>query len=451
MKSCTLFSVLFLTTTSIAQQKDASRGPYNILPNGVVDGVAIKDEVPVRSAVEYEFVRSSDLVWNKRVFSRIDAREKINHEIFFPFDFIPDEISSGNAWEVPREVGEIDNPTWIKHAERYSLWTIIMKHIFLGDLRVYDVSDTSFLVEEDGYKFKYPVNPSIPGSSCKGKFFVSGGDGKYRNKIIKRVSSGSGGKDWPFQLADGTDWQLKKTDMNESAKDMLNRLKSQGEPDFQQPPAQYSDPVDLLLADPELFAKFEAQYAETQKDQTIKQPLKVKFITSASITAYNIKEDWFFDKERSLLDRRIIAIAPIGRYDAKKYEEAKKLNEPFKRFDNFVFVNDRDLTTVNSGVLVKSDMSPFNDPVVELELFWLYFPELRNVMVNYYIYNDQNDSQWMSFDDMFWKRRFNAQIYRVSDKFDREIEDYKFGVDALYEAERIKEQIREWEINVWNY
>jgi hypothetical protein len=57
----------------------------------------------------------------------------------------------------------------------------------------------------------------------------------------------------------------------------------------------------------------------------------------------------------------------------------------------------------------------------------------------------------MSFDDMFWKRRFNAQIYRVSDKFDREIEDYKFGVDALYEAERIKEQIREWEINVWNY
>ncbi|HBW85546.1 MAG TPA: gliding motility protein GldN, partial [Crocinitomicaceae bacterium] len=44
-----------------------------------------------------------------------------------------------------------------------------------------------------------------------------------------------------------------------------------------------------------------------------------------------------------------------------------------------------------------------------------------------------------------------AQIYRVSDKFDREIEDYKFGVDALYEAERIKEQIREWEINVWNY
>jgi hypothetical protein len=39
----------------------------------------------------------------------------------------------------------------------------------------------------------------------------------------------------------------------------------------------------------------------------------------------------------------------------------------------------------------------------------------------------------------------------VSDKFDREIEDYKHGVDALYEAERIKDDIRKWEIDVWNY
>ena len=30
--------------------------------------------------------------------------------------------------------------------------------------------------------------------------------------------------------------------------------------------------------------------------------------------AYNIKEDWFFDKERSILDKRIIAIAPVAKY-----------------------------------------------------------------------------------------------------------------------------------------
>ena len=72
-------------------------------------------------------------------------------------------------------------------------------------------------------------------------------------------------------------------------------------------------------------------------------------------------------------------------------------------------------------------------------------------MVQYYVYNDKSDAQWMSFDDLFWKRQFNAQIYKTSDKFDREIEDYKYGVDALYEAERIKDEVRKWEIDVWNY
>jgi hypothetical protein len=54
-------------------------------------------------------------------------------------------------------------------------------------------------------------------------------------------------------------------------------------------------------------------------------------------------------------------------------------------------------------------------------------------------------------DDLFWKRKFNSTVYKVSDKFDREIQDYKFGVDALYEAERIKEEIRTWEHDVWNF
>jgi len=139
-----------------------------------------------------------------------------------------------------------------------------------------------------------------------------------------------------------------------------------------------------------------------------------------------------------MLDRRIIAIAPVVHAETDSSDGSIK--------QVFFYVNGERSAIDATGIL-----SSYNGNVVERELFWLYFPELRNVMVNYYIYNDQNDSQWMSFDDMFWKRRFSAQIYRVSDKFDREIEDYKFGVDALYEAERIKEQIREWEINVWNY
>jgi hypothetical protein len=65
---------------------DIQRGPVNIPADGVIDGVVVKEEVPVRSRVEYEFVRHADYVWSKRLFSRIDAREKTNQPLFYPYD-----------------------------------------------------------------------------------------------------------------------------------------------------------------------------------------------------------------------------------------------------------------------------------------------------------------------------------------------------------------------------
>ena len=70
---------------------------------------------------------------------------------------------------------------------------------------------------------------------------------------------------------------------------------------------------------------------------------------------------------------------------------------------------------------------------------------------NYFVYNEANDAQWMSFDDLFWKRRFNAVMYKESNVYDRTIDSYKNGVDALHEAERIKEEIRTIEHDVWNF
>ena len=71
-----LLVLLSVLTFAVQAQDRPQRGPYNTLPGGVVDGVAIQDEVPVRAKVEYEYVRANDVAWQKRVFSRIDAREK---------------------------------------------------------------------------------------------------------------------------------------------------------------------------------------------------------------------------------------------------------------------------------------------------------------------------------------------------------------------------------------
>jgi hypothetical protein len=422
-------SFLILVNLSVYGQDNPSRGPINILDGGVVDGVVIKDEVPLRSKVEYEHVRLADYVWSKRVFSRIDSREKINHPIFQPYDYF---ISD---WKPPVSVEEIDKKDWVKHQERWSLWTVIFRHIILGDLTVYNVADKDFSAIEDGYSFKYPII-----KNSKDAYF---NDGNYRKEINRKLSFGGPGEAWQIEGddANATKTVLMRDSDSESFEDWFNRLTTQGvSPDN----------------DPEVFGALtrtdksvlKMQYDGSKSGFSLKRPDVVQYISSQSITAYNIKEDWFFDKERSMLDRRIIAIAPVGRLFQEEPADPNEIsNDGIDRFKNFVAVNrNGQFEYCKDG---KFDL--FAEKYVEKELFWLYFPELRDVMINYYIYNDQSDAQWMTFDDLFWKRKFNSTIYRVSDKFDREIEDYKHGVDALYEAERIKDDIRKWEIDVWNY
>ena len=130
-------------------------------------------------------------------------------------------------------------------------------------------------------------------------------------------------------------------------------------------------------------------------------------------------------------------------------------------FKNILNNNNLSLKTIKQNRMIqllyslngKDDIIPLgpDDVLEERELFWLYFPNLRDYLVNYYIYNNKSDVSTLSFDDLFWKRQFNSQIYKTTNKFDDEVEEYKYGVDALYEAERIKNEIRNWEMDLWEY
>lgn len=128
------------------------------------------------------------------------------------------------------------------------------------------------------------------------------------------------------------------------------------------------------------------------------------------IIEYHIKEDWFFDNERSVMDVRIIGIAPV------------------------VFDKDQ-----NGDIRGKK------------ELFWVYFPELRYYTQNEFVYNFENDAQKMSFDDLFWKRMFSSYIYKESNVYDRKINQYQTGVDALLEADKIKGELFTLEHDVWHF
>lgn len=131
---------------------------------------------------------------------------------------------------------------------------------------------------------------------------------------------------------------------------------------------------------------------------------KCEDIAAEDIAAYHIKEDWFFDKQRSVLDVRIIGLAPM-----------RKTDRGFQ------------------------------------EMFWVYFPEARYLLQNYFTYNEKNDARRMSFDDLFWKRKFTSFIDKETNVYDRAINDHKVGVDALLKSEEIKKDIFTFEHDVWHF
>lgn len=132
------------------------------------------------------------------------------------------------------------------------------------------------------------------------------------------------------------------------------------------------------------------------------------------IVQYRIKEDVFFDKQRSVIESRIIGIAPL--------------------------IIDRD----ESGN-IREGSKP--KPVC-----WFYFPEARKILSNNEVFNRQNDAERRTFDDIFMKRMFNSYIIKESNEYNRRIEDYKINpLDALLESDRIKNDILNLEHDMWEY
>ena len=121
-----------------------------------------------------------------------------------------------------------------------------------------------------------------------------------------------------------------------------------------------------------------------------------------------IKEDWFFDKQKSVMDVRIIG---IGFVLPRKCDKRDEIGEQF----------------------------------------WVYFPQIRPLLAKNEIYNTKNDAERRSFDDIFWKRQFNSKITRESNVFDRGVDRYAVGLDALLENERIKNDIFKYEHDFWQF
>lgn len=128
-----------------------------------------------------------------------------------------------------------------------------------------------------------------------------------------------------------------------------------------------------------------------------------------SVIKFRIKEDWIFDKQRSIFEPRIIGIAPLIKPKAAGLD---------------------------------LDYQP---------AFWIYFPEARQVLSTKEAVSRNNDATGLSFDDVFVKRIFTSYIVKQSNDKDERIRDYAQGIDKLYESEKVKKALLEYEFNLWKY
>jgi gliding motility associated protien GldN len=140
-------------------------------------------------------------------------------------------------------------------------------------------------------------------------------------------------------------------------------------------------------------------------------------IQTQDVEGYMIKGIWYFDKRQGELKYRLLALAPMG----------------------------KDVQTLGLENIEDENL---------YELFWLFFPLVREVLHDAKIFNPKNASHPISFDHLLNARRFSSVIVREENIYgNRSIEDYVRGnsLFQLLEADKIKENIRNREMDMWNY
>ena len=250
----------------------------------------IKETNILRDQVNYPHLREADVTWSKRVWRKLDLREKMNHKFYFPTEEIND---------------------------RRSLVQVLIQSVDEGSLAAFDPLDDEFAT------------------------------------ILTQAQ---------------IDQKLTYVDTFWMPSDL--------------PPY---DPIPTVVEEPFDYSR---------------------------VKEIRIKEEWYFDKQQSVMGVRIIGIQPV--------------------------MENIDRTT--GQVRGKEPM------------FWVYFPEARRIFATTDVFNRHNDAQRWTLDDVFWKRMFGSYIYKVGNVYNRQIADYALnGIDQILEAERLKDDVFAMEHDLWEY
>lgn len=129
-----------------------------------------------------------------------------------------------------------------------------------------------------------------------------------------------------------------------------------------------------------------------------------------SIIKYQIKEDVIFDRNIGRSVVRIIGLSPVKSQ------------------------------TIGEGEVAQE---------VEIPMFWLYYPELKNKLVNYEVYNPINDLKRMTWADLFENRYFSSYIIKTSKNNPRGQRLKRNDIRSLYIGEQLERELMEREMDMW--
>jgi gliding motility associated protien GldN len=139
------------------------------------------------------------------------------------------------------------------------------------------------------------------------------------------------------------------------------------------------------------------------------------------IRKYRIKEDWIFDRNQGQMVVRIVGIAPVK----DQYN------------DSHVYIG----------------------PKV---MFWLYYPDIRNLLAQYEVVNPKNDEARESWEEFFETRQFSSKITKISNPYgssnipgaygeDFNTHDGNNLMESLYDSQRTADEIFNKEHDMWVY
>jgi gliding motility associated protien GldN len=280
-------SILFLAILMMALNVKAQPGVFQ--PGDYRDGIYDKENSTNRRFIPYTHLREGDVNWEKRVWRKLDMREKQNQQLYYPTEAV---------------------------TSRISLMQLILKYVLSGQI-------IAFVDEE----FLQPYELSA-----------------IRNKIVIQ--------------GDTTD---------------VEEFDAAGNSVMVRKPG--------VIDSTWIYENF---------------------------TSLDLKEDWFFDKQKSVLEVRILAMG----FNALK---------------------------------------PGKEDIGEFNMFYTYFPACRPFFAKHEVYNAKNDAERRTFEDIFWKRQFSSIATKETNVYDRTIERYSKGIDALLESDRIKNDIFRWEHDLWHF